>query len=172
LVTVKADGRYDEAVAILRRYHSYDMATRPAATTGTARRTEEGQNIQLKEEQLHAHKTPVKTGEVTVRKEVVTDRKTIDVPVEREEVVIERHPVSGRAASGDIRAGEEIRIPVKEEKVHVEKDAVVTEEVNVSKRKVKDTEHVAGTVRKEQLKVEREGDVDVRGDTGKKTGGK
>jgi stress response protein YsnF len=44
--------------------------------------------------------------------------------------------------------------------------------VNVSKRKVKDTEHVAGTVRKEQLKVEREGDVDVRGDTGKKTGGK
>ena len=40
----------------------------------------------------------------------------------------------------------------------MEKEAVVTEEVNVSKRKVKDTEHVAGTVRKEQLKVEREGE--------------
>ncbi len=173
LVTVKADGRYDEAVAVLRRFGSYDMASRPAVASATtaataARTAAGGQSVQLKEERLHATKTPVQTGEVTVRKEVVTEQKHIDVPVEREEVVVERRPVAGRAAAGDVKA-EEIRIPVKEEKVHVEKEAVVTEEVSVSKRKVKDTEHVTGTVKKEQLKVEEHGDVDVRN---KNTGGR
>ena len=112
---------------------------------------------------MHATKRLVQAGEVRVRKEVVTETKNIEVPVEREEVVIERHPVAGRPpAAGDIRAGEEVRIPVKEEQVHVQKKAVVTEEVTVGKRKVQGTERVADTVKKEQLKVERESDVDVR----------
>lgn len=78
----------------------------------------------------------------------------------------------GRAATegvaGDIREGEQLRIPVREEKVDVGKEAVVTEEVKVGKRVVQDTEQVAGEVRKEEVKVERKGDVDVRtGGTGK-----
>jgi len=116
--------------------------------------------IQLREERLKVSKTPVETGNVHVRKEVHTDHKTIDVPVEREEVVIERRPASGKTASGAI-GNEEIRIPVKEEKVNVSKETVVKEEVSVGKRKVQDTEHVSGTVRKEELKVDRHGDVDV-----------
>jgi len=119
--------------------------------------------IRVHEEKLHAHKTPVQTGEVKVRKEVVTEHQTIDVPVQREEVVIERHAVADQCAPGsEIRAGEEIRIPVKEEQVHVGKQAVVKEEVSVGKRLVTETEHVSGDVRKEKVKVEREGDVDVR----------
>ena len=43
----------------------------------------------------------------------------------------------------------------------VDKEAVVKEEVTVGKRKTQDTEKVSGTVRKEHVKVEREGDVDV-----------
>jgi len=83
---------------------------------------------------LQAKKKPVDVGEVRVRKEVHTENQTIEVPVEREEVVIERTPVRGRAASkgisGDaIREGEEIRVPVREEQVNVNKEAVVTEEV-------------------------------------------
>ena len=116
--------------------------------------------IQLREERLKVSKTPVETGNVHVRKEVHTDHQTIDVPVEREEVVIERRPASGHAAGGEIR-NEEIRIPVKEEKVNVSKETVVKEEVSVGKRKVQDTERVSGTVRKEELKVDRHGDVDV-----------
>jgi uncharacterized protein (TIGR02271 family) len=119
--------------------------------------------IQLREEQLRVHKEPVQKGEVRVRKEVVSEMQHLDVPVEREEVVIERRPARGRRATADIKA-EEIRIPVKEEKVRVEKEAVVTEEVTVGKRKVKDTRHVADTVRKERLKVDEEGSVKVRGD--------
>jgi uncharacterized protein DUF3160/uncharacterized protein DUF2382 len=65
---------------------------------------------------------------------------------------------------------EEVRIPVREEKVNVSKDAVVTEEVKVGKRVVQDTEQVTGQVRKEEVKVEQKGDVDVRTrDTGKKS---
>jgi len=122
--------------------------------------------IQLREERLKVNKTPVETGNVHVRKEVHTDHQTIDVPVEREEVVIERRPASGHAASGDI-GNEEIRIPVKEEKVNVSKETVVKEEVSVGKRKVQDTEHVSGTVRKEELNVDRQGNVKVE-DRGKK----
>ncbi len=119
--------------------------------------------IQLKEEQLRVNKTPVQTGEVEVRKEVHTEHKQIQVPVEREEVVIERRPVSGTCATGDIRA-EEIRIPVKEERVNVTKETVVTEEVSVGKRKVQDTKTVSGDVRKEEIRVEEEGKVNVKGD--------
>ncbi|MBL8793537.1 MAG: YsnF/AvaK domain-containing protein [Planctomycetia bacterium] len=123
--------------------------------------------IQLREEQLQATKTPVKKGEVKVRKEVVTEHQTIDVPVEREEVVIERRPVSRRAANADFRA-EEVRIPVSGEQVRADKRTVVKEEVSVGKRKVQDTEKVSGAVRKENLRVEESGKVKVRGNAARK----
>jgi len=113
---------------------------------------------------LRVQKERVAVGEVNVRKEVVTEKKTLEVPVEREEVVITRKPVSGKATAGDIRA-EEIRIPVSEEKVHVSKDTVVTEEVSVGKRKVQGTEHVDETLRKEKIRVDQEGKADVRTET-------
>ncbi len=135
-----------------------------AARTGHAAGTAEGgQTVQVREEQLHARTQPVETGEVRVRKEVHTEHKTMEVPVQREEVVVERHAPTGRGTSSDIREGEEIRVPVMEEQVVVEKTPVVKEEVTVGKRVVQDTERVAGEVRKEEVHVEREGDVDVRG---------
>jgi len=167
LVTVKADGRYDEAWAILHRHGAYNRETAGTATatsTVGAAQTATGQTVQVHEEQLHAHKTPVKTGEVHVRKDVVTEQRNIQVPVTREEVVIEHRPVSGHASAADIRTGEEIRIPVAEERVHVDKETVVTGEVSVGKRKVTDTEQVSGTVRKEKVRIEKEGDVEVHQD--------
>jgi uncharacterized protein (TIGR02271 family) len=174
IVTVKADGRSSEALAILRRFGAYDVTTprmTRESTAATAMGGEAGQSMQLREEELHAHKQPVHAGEVRVRKEVHTEHRTVDVPVSHEEVVVERHPVAGgRASASEIRAGEEIRIPVKEEQVHVEKRPVVKEEVRVSKRQVQDTEHVSGTVRKEEAKIEKEGDVKVCDtDAGKST---
>jgi len=139
----------------------------------TAGAAHEGDTMRLREERLQAEKHPVETGEVRLHKEVHTEHKTIDVPVQREEVVIERTPVHGQVTAGGISASdvgkEEIRIPVREEQVDVTKHTVVTEEVNVGKRVVQDTERVAGDVRKEEVRVEREGDVDVhnRGNGGK-----
>lgn len=181
VVTVQANGRADEARATLTRHGAYDMHNRDAATTARSAATTRapkattptraaaaGQTIEVREEELHARTRPVEAGEVRVRKEVITEHKTIDVPVEREEVVIERHaPASGqRVASGDLRPGEEIRIPVKEEQVIVDKQAVVKEEVTVGKRKVRETEHVSGEVRKEQVRIERKGDVEIQDASG------
>jgi len=153
LVTVTGE-RHVDARGHFTRLGGYDRAT--ATTTGAAGRT-----VQLKEEHLKANKETVQAGEVEVRKEVHTEHKQITVPVEREEVVIERRPVGAKAAVGDIKA-EEIRIPVKEEHVKVSKEAVVNEEVTVGKRKVQDTQTVSGEVRKEELVVETEGKAKVR----------
>jgi len=119
-------------------------------------------SVQLREEKLRVGKTSEKTGDVKVRKEVHTDHKTIEVPVEREEIVIEHRAAGGRAA-GDVKA-EEIRIPVREEKAHVSKETVAREEVQVSKRKVHDTEKVSEDVKREELVVETEGKAKVRHD--------
>ena len=62
---------------------------------------------------------------------------------------------------GEIKA-EEIRIPVKEEKVNVSKETVVKEEVNVGKRKVQETETVRDTVRREEARIEESGASRVR----------
>ena len=40
---------------------------------------------------------------------------------------------------------------------------MVTEEVEVGKRKVRDAEYVSDTARREEARIEREGDVEVRG---------
>lgn len=171
LVTVRADGRYDEAWSILERYGACTRQTAAGAACGTATTKMGDQHkVQLHEEQLRVQKTPTQAGEVRVHKEVHTQQQNIQVPVEREEVVIERRPASGRASTSDIRAGEEVRIPVREEKVKVSKDNVVKEEVVFGKRKVTDTEQVQGEVRKEDVKVEKEGDVKVR--EGNRTGNK
>lgn len=119
--------------------------------------------IPLREEHLKVSKRPVEAGEVGIRKEVVTEEKTVTVPVEREEIVIERRPGSGRAAESISDAGaEEIRVPIRKEEVDIERETVVAEEVNVAKRKVHETEKAAGTVRKEELKVDKHGDVDIK----------
>jgi uncharacterized protein (TIGR02271 family) len=116
----------------------------------------------VREEEVNVRKQPVKKGEVRVRKDVTTERRHLDVPVEREEVVVERRRAGGRAAAGDIRGQEEVRIPVKEEEVFVEKRPVVREEIAVGKRRVQDTRRVDAEVRKERARVEREGDVRMR----------
>lgn len=131
-----------------------------AAATG---RSAQGSTIQAHEEKLQVHKTPVETGEVTVRKEVHTEHKSIEVPVTREEVVIERRPASGQQVSAsNLAEGQEIRIPVREDQVNVEKQTVVAEEVSVGKRQVRDTQHVDETLRKEEIKVDTKGDVNVK----------
>jgi len=122
------------------------------------------ETVPLREERLEARKQPVEVGEVEIRKEVVSEQRTIDVPVTREEVVVERHPVerreSDRLDAGDLGSGETVRVPVREEQVTVEKKPIVTEEVSVGKRTVQDTQHVAGTVRREEAVIE--GDASVR----------
>jgi uncharacterized protein (TIGR02271 family) len=136
----------------------HSTAGMSAQHTGTL-----GKNtVQATEEKLRVQKDKVEAGTVNVRKEVHTEHKTIDVPVEREEVVIERRPASGQPASGPMGGKQEINIPVREEEVHIEKTPVVKEEVSIGKRTVRENEKVSADVRKEEIKVDTKGDVNVR----------
>jgi uncharacterized protein (TIGR02271 family) len=117
--------------------------------------------IQLREEVLHADKETVRAGDVKVGKRVKTERKSVTVPIEREEVVIERRAVDRPDKNGSIKA-EEIRIPVSAEKVTARKETVLTEEVKIGKKTVTDTRKVEGDVRHEELVVETAGKAKVR----------
>lgn len=126
--------------------------------TGTGRGTEE-ESLKLHEERLNVDKERVQTGEVNVGKHVVEEEQSIDVPVEREEVYVERRPVNEQTGSGlNDRDGfnekDSIHVDVNEERVNVSKDDVVSEELVVGKRKVKDTEHVSETVRREEADID------------------
>ena len=120
--------------------------------------------MQLREEELQARKTPVETGRVQLGKDIVEEQRTIDVPVAREEVYVERQPVDRRPSDQPIgeTETEAIRVPVTEERVEVEKQPVVYEEVGVGKRVTQETREVSDTVRREELRTENEGDVEVR----------
>lgn len=119
------------------------------------------QTISLEAERLNVNKSEVEAGEVVINKRVVEDTQTINVPVRHEEVVVERVPVTdGRVGDADFDS-ETFTIPLSQEQVHVSKEPVVTEQVRVSKRDVESTEQVSANLRREELDVEREGDVSV-----------
>lgn len=129
------------------------------ATTGTTDDT-----IQLKEEQLDVNTHDVTTGEVDIHKHVVNDTKTIEVPVKREEIVIERRPVnedvSHNTSNGDLK-DETITIPIKEEQIDVNKHTVVREEVGIHKKEHEDIKQVTEDVNREELDIDTKGDVRV-----------
>jgi len=137
-----------------------DAGARAADVGDTERRT-----MQLREEELQARKEQVETGHVSLGKEVVEEQRTLQVPVTREEVTVERRPVERRPAEGEIGANEQqtIRVPVREERVEVEKQPVVYEEVGIGKRQVSETQQVSGTVRREEARLDKQGEVTVRG---------
>jgi uncharacterized protein (TIGR02271 family) len=116
--------------------------------------------IQLRGEMLRTYKERVQRGEVRLRKEVVTENQSVQIPVTREELVIEREPGSGQV-TGEIGRDEEVRVPLSEERVRVEKQPVVNEEVRVGKRQVQSNKEVSDKVRHEELRVDKEGEVDA-----------
>jgi uncharacterized protein (TIGR02271 family) len=124
--------------------------------------------VQLFGEVLRVHKERISRGEVRVRKDVVTENQTIEVPVTREELVLERVSVAANtpASSADIGRAQEIRVPLTEEKVRLEKQPVVREEVLVGKREVADVARVGDDVRHEELRVDSDVETPKRTVTG------
>ncbi len=121
---------------------------------------QERQRVRLYEEQLGFRKQTVQAGEVTLHKDVITETQTLDVPVTRDEVVIERHAVNRPAVNADFRE-QTITVPVSEERVTVEKTAHVAEEITLGKREVTETQRLTDTVRREEAHIENPENVDV-----------
>lgn len=95
---------------------------------------------------------------------MVTEQENVTVPVQREEVRVEREPITDanrdEALSGPDISEEEHEVTLREERPVVEKEAVPVERVRLDKQTVTDQEQVSGEVRKER--IETEGDTDRR----------
>ena len=109
--------------------------------------------IQRSEEELRAGTRERQAGAINVRKRVVTERQQMEVPTRHEEVTVDRVPVEGKATEAEI-GEDEVRIPVTEEEVVVEKRPVAKEEVRIRKDVVEDTEVVEEDVRCEEVDVD------------------
>jgi len=171
IVMVKTSERQREVRVILHRYGAYNAsghygqeANFGSATDTITTDAEGNQVMQLREEQLVAQKQQVQAGQVHVGKQVVSEQQTLEVPVTREEIVIERHAVDRRPSDTPIGGDEVYRIPILAEQVLVEKHPVVREELLVGKRAMQETQQVTDTVRREEAHLERVGDVTVHGD--------
>jgi uncharacterized protein (TIGR02271 family) len=157
VVTVTAAGREEDAEAILienggdlgANASDYDYAESDSAPVSGQQR------IQLLGEVLRVHKDRISAGEVRVRKDVITETQTIEVPVTREELVIERFAGSSTApVKGRVGEGSDIRIPLTEEVASAEKHTFVREEVAIGKRAVEGVRSIGDTVSHEELVVE------------------
>jgi len=111
------------------------------------------ETMDLKAEKLVAEKDVVESGNVRLTKDVVTEQKSLEVPVAHEEPVIERHKVEAREAEGEVGEGE-VNVPLREERVYADKQPYVAEEVTVGKRTVEDTQRVSGEVSREEPRLE------------------
>lgn len=119
------------------------------------------QRLQLRQEVLDINKASVHKGDVELGKEIISEQKSVDVPVSREEVVIERKALNNEPSDAPITNEETIRIPVSEETVNVNKHTVVTGEVSAHKRSITDTKHIDETLKREEAMVNKTGNAEV-----------
>ena len=126
-----------------------------AQTSGSDLEDEDELRVQRTEEELAAGTREREAGQLKVRKRVRTDRERIEVPTRHEVVSVERVPVEGDVSEAEI-GEDEVRVPVTEEEVVVEKRPVAKEEVRIRKDVVSGTETVQEDVRREEIEVEDE----------------
>ena len=115
------------------------------------------------EERLHAGTEKVEAGRARLRKYIVTEQQQVTVPVSREEVRVEREPITdanrGAALSGPDLSEEEHEVVLTEERAVIAKETVPVERVRLDKETVTEQQTVTADVRKEVI------DTDVDGDT-------
>jgi uncharacterized protein (TIGR02271 family) len=118
------------------------------------------------EERLNVGTRSEETGRARLRKYVVTENATETVPVTREEVRVEREPITdanvGNALDGPAISAEEHEVTLRAERTVVDTEAVPVERIRLGKETVTDTETVSADVRKEQIEVDGAADPDRR----------
>lgn len=126
-----------------------------AALAGTTKSVD----VPVVEEELIAEKRVREAGEVRVHKDVTTEHRQISVPVTKEEVRVERVPADASAKVGE-GAFEEgtMSIPVREEEVEIRKRPVVREQVRVSRTARQEERRADADVRREDVRIEGEGE--------------
>jgi uncharacterized protein (TIGR02271 family) len=157
---IDADGELSEQEeADLYRYYNLEYSAFEPGTDARGERTDDA--MTRSEEELRVGKTQQERGRVRLRKYVVTENVQQTVPVQREEVRVEREPITeanvGEATSGPDISEDEHEMVLSEEQVVTEKRTVPKERVRLAKDTVTDEQTVSEELRKEQ--IEQEGDI-------------
>ncbi len=105
-------------------------------------------------ERLHIETERVPRSRVRLRKVVVTEQRTVTVPLRREEYRIVREPIVDAApVAGAVLGGEEQEVVLYEERVVVTTEVVPVERIRLVKEEVVDTRQVSGEVRRERIEL-------------------
>jgi uncharacterized protein (TIGR02271 family) len=137
-------------------------ATASYVETAGVTTADEEIRIPVMEEELTATVRPREAGAVRIEKDVVTEERTLEVPVVEEQIRVERRNVDRPLTAADTATFEEtiIEVPLRTETVDVQKQTRVAEEIVVSKEAVQRTERVSDTVRREEVIVDEDAVVD------------
>lgn len=119
--------------------------------------------LELLSESLHIDKEKIVDGELSIRKEIITELQTIQVPVTREELVIERRSADGRHTTEVLAGQQQLRIPISKERVLVKKEAVVSEVARITRQHIRETKRISANVRHDELRVTGEAHVENAG---------
>jgi uncharacterized protein (TIGR02271 family) len=137
-------------------YYSLSYPRPAAEPTEPVSETDEA--MTRSEEELAVGKRTRERGRVRLRKYVVTEQVEQTVPVRREEVRIEREPITEgnveEATSGPAISEAEHEVVLHEEEPVVEKRAVPKERVRLAKDARTEEEQVSEEIRKERIEAE------------------
>jgi uncharacterized protein (TIGR02271 family) len=145
-----------------------DTVTTGTATTGTVNEHgTEGYDtsgpttddaMTRSEERLEVGTQTREAGRARLRKYVTTEQQTVSVPVSREEVRVEREPITdanvGDALEGPEISEEEHEVVLHAEEAVVDKKTVPVERVSLGTETVTGTQQVQGEVREEHIEVD------------------
>jgi len=120
------------------------------------------------EEEVEVGTRQVETGRARLRKHVVTENVTTTVPVQREEVRLEREPITDANVGDALRGGditeEEHEVTLRAEEPVVQKRVVPKERVRLDTETVTDQREVSEDVRKERIEYDGDENISTRDD--------
>lgn len=149
-----------EEEAELYRYYglSGGYTGQDTADTTDGGQTDTGGAMTRSEERLNVGTERVEAGRVRLRKHVTTRNESVQVPVSREQVRVEREPITDtnrdQAMTGADLTEDEHEVTLHEERAVVNKETVPVERVRLDTDTVTDTEQVTEEVRTEQIEVD------------------
>lgn len=119
---------------------------------------EQGETLQVMQEELQVGKRQVETGGVRIRQHVIERPVQEQIRLFEEHAIVERRPVDREASPGEIDAlsmqDRELEIRERAEQAVVGKTARVVEEVRVGKEVTERTETIEDTVRRTDVDIE------------------
>ena len=160
--SIDTDGQLSEQEeSELYRHYGLDYSAndegRDAGARGDAGERGDGA-MTRSEEELRVGTTQRESGRVRLRKYVETEEVEQTVPVQREEVRVEREPITDdnrdAALGGPDISEDEHEVVLHEEEVVAEKRTVPKERISLEKDQVTDERQVSDTLRKEQIDVD------------------